>query len=83
MKINGYGLASWSPVAAKGDAGLATGSLLPNSQYVVTNPFPFNSTSPLNSSLNVPNLSKIFLVVSLTCIFKAKRRPWDFLQICW
>ena len=41
-------------------------SVSPTSQYVVIFPFPFISTSPRSSSLNVLKVSRILLVALLT-----------------
>lgn len=43
-----------------------SGAEQPVSQYDVTVPLPLSSTSPLNSSSNIPNLSRISFVASDT-----------------
>lgn len=70
--IKGKGLSS--PCGLTGVGGRGSGSEQPCNQYVVTVPFPFNSTWPLSSNLKVPNLSKMYFVADDTWIFKAKRK---------
>lgn len=54
-----------------GVGGLGSGSEQPFNQWEVTCPLPFNSTSPLSSKSNVPNLSNIYFVASEICIRSA------------
>ena len=66
---NGVSFSVWCVLMGVG--GLGSGSLHPVSQYDVTMPFPFSSTSPRKSIRNVPNLFNICFVASDTWIFKA------------
>lgn len=54
-----------------GVGGLGSGSEQPFNQWEMTCPLPFNSTSPLSSKSNVPNLSNIHFVASEICIRSA------------
>ena len=71
-KSNGYGLDSGVPLQRRGVGGRGSGSLHPSSQWVVTRPLHFSSTSPRSSIWNVPNLSRICLASSLTWIRRAE-----------
>lgn len=73
-KINGF-ISGWLLLGRRyfGTGNLESGSEQSINQKEVTLPFPFNSTSPLSSRSNVPNLSKIVFVASETCILKAAK----------